>query len=105
MSTDAIEIMGTLRADGTLVLDQNPGLPPGRVKVLVEQTHKRQTFGDLRGFLDRVRQEQRETGHTPRTREEIDRELAESRWENQREKSFEASVDQSFPKDFRPGAA
>lgn len=105
MSAGTVEIMGTLREDGTLVLDQNPGLPPGRVKVLVEQTHERPSFRDLRGFVERVRQEQRETGHMPRTREEIDREIAESRRENQREQSVEAAIDQHFPKDFKPGAA
>ena len=35
MPTKAIEIQGTLREDGTLVLDQKPNLPPGRVKVII----------------------------------------------------------------------
>lgn len=36
MSTNAIEVQGTLREDGTLELDNKPNLPAGRVKVTVE---------------------------------------------------------------------
>jgi hypothetical protein len=35
MSYGTIEVQGTLRADGTLLLDEKPNLPPGRVKVRV----------------------------------------------------------------------
>jgi hypothetical protein len=36
MSPDAIEVLGTLRADGTLLLAEKPNLPPGPVKVRVQ---------------------------------------------------------------------
>jgi len=36
MSLTHVEVQGTLREDGTLVLDHRPGLPPGRVRVLVQ---------------------------------------------------------------------
>ncbi len=37
MSLIETVIEGTLQADGTLVLDENPNLPPGRVTVLLRQ--------------------------------------------------------------------
>lgn len=37
MTDVAIELQGTLREDGTLVLDSSPNLPPGRVRVVVEK--------------------------------------------------------------------
>src|SRR5262249_21290901 len=36
MSPTQIEVTGTLQADGTLVLDQTPNLPAGRVRVTVQ---------------------------------------------------------------------
>lgn len=36
MIANAIEIAGTLQADGKLILDQRPMLPPGRVRVRVQ---------------------------------------------------------------------
>jgi len=35
MSLTEIEVTGTLHADGTLVLDEKPNVPPGRVTVVV----------------------------------------------------------------------
>ena len=37
MSLTETVIEGTLDADGTLVLDEKPNLPPGRVKVVLRQ--------------------------------------------------------------------
>jgi hypothetical protein len=36
MSQTPILIQGTLRADGTVVPDEKPSLPPGRVQVVVQ---------------------------------------------------------------------
>ena len=36
MSQTQVEVQGTLRADGVLVLDEKPNLPPGRVTVVVK---------------------------------------------------------------------
>jgi hypothetical protein len=36
MSLTEAVIEGTLQADGTLVLDEKPNLPPGRVQVIVQ---------------------------------------------------------------------
>ena len=36
MATTNLELLGTVRSDGTLDLDQKVTVPPGRVKVRVE---------------------------------------------------------------------
>jgi hypothetical protein len=78
MTTNGIEIQGTLQEDGTLVLDQKLDLPPGRVKVTVEPLlDYKQT--EIWGFFERLWAEQRAKGHLPRTREEIDAELEAAR--------------------------
>jgi hypothetical protein len=82
MTTNAIEIHGTLREDGTLLLDQKPNLPPGRVKVTVEPVSDlAQT--DVWQVLERIWAGQRVRGHVPRSREEIDAELEASRQEDE----------------------
>jgi hypothetical protein len=40
MSLPEIVIEGTLKADGTLELDQKPNLPPGRVQVVLRLTQE-----------------------------------------------------------------
>jgi hypothetical protein len=37
MSRETTEVLGTLRPDGTLVLDTRPDLPAGRVRVTVQR--------------------------------------------------------------------
>src|SRR4051794_36439118 len=36
MSAPQVEVTGTLHPDGTLVLDQKPNLPPGKVRIVVQ---------------------------------------------------------------------
>jgi hypothetical protein len=38
MAMSSLEVLGTIRADGSLELDEKLSLPPGRVKVRVEPT-------------------------------------------------------------------
>lgn len=82
MTTNAIEIQGTLREDGTLLLDQKPDLPPGRVKVIVESVPDL-TQTDVWQVLEQIWAGQRARGHVPRSREEIDAELEASRQEDE----------------------
>jgi hypothetical protein len=82
VSVNAIEIQGTLRDDGTLLLDHKPNLPPGRVKVTVEPMPD-YTQTDIWQFFERLWAEQRARGHVPRTREEIDAELEVARQEDE----------------------
>ena len=82
MTTNTIEIQGTLQEDGTLVLDEKPNLPPGRVKVIVEpMPDYKQT--EIWQFFERLWAEQRLRGHVPRTREEIDAELEAAHQEDE----------------------
>jgi hypothetical protein len=82
MTTNAVEVQGTLREDGTLVLDDKPNLPAGRVKVTV-QSIPDYTQTDICQFFERLWAEQRARGHVPRTREEIDAELEAARQEDE----------------------
>jgi hypothetical protein len=36
MITNTVEVAGTLQADGKLILDERPALPPGRVRVALQ---------------------------------------------------------------------
>ena len=82
MISNAIEIQGTLREDGTLVLDHKPDLPPGRVKVIV-QAIPDYTQTDIWQFFERLWAEQRARGHIPRSKEEIDADLEAARQEDE----------------------
>ena len=82
MTTNAIEVQGTLREDGTLVLDDKPNLPPGRVKVTVEPVPDL-TQTDVWQVLERIWAGQRARGHIPRTREQIDAELEAAHQEDE----------------------
>lgn len=82
MNPTAIEVQGTLREDGTLVLDDKPNLRPGRVKVTVEPVPDL-TQTDVWQVLERIWEGQRARGHVPRTREQIDAELEAARLEDE----------------------
>jgi hypothetical protein len=80
MSLSEVVIEGTLKPDGTLVLDQKPNLPPGRVQVMVRPMTS-ESAGQ-RGVLEviaEIRRNQQARGHVPRSREEIDAEINELR--------------------------
>jgi hypothetical protein len=80
MISPAVELQGTLRADGTLVFDQKPNLPPGRVRVTVQPV---EAPADVMEVLERIRAEQAASGHVPRSREEIDADIAAMRQEDE----------------------
>jgi hypothetical protein len=82
MATNAIEIQGTLREDGTLLLDEKPKLPPGRVRVTVEPLLD-YTQTPTWKFFEQLRAEQQARGFVPRTREEIDADVASMRAEDE----------------------
>ena len=83
MPPTTIEIQGTLREDGTLVLDQQPNLPPGRVKVLVQPAVEGDR-NDVTAVLERIHAAQALRGDVPRSVEEIDAYLAEMRDDDER---------------------
>jgi hypothetical protein len=75
-----VEVEGTLRADGTLVLDAKPNLPPGRVRVTVQPAD---SPADVMEVLRRIRAEQVASGHVARSREQIDADIAAMRQEDE----------------------
>lgn len=82
MITNAIQVEGTVREDGTLLLDQKLELPPGRVRLTVEpMSDCNQT--EIWRFFEQLWAEQRARGHVPRTREQIDAELQAARQEDE----------------------
>jgi hypothetical protein len=82
MTTNTNVIQGTLREDGTLLLDQMPDLPPGRVKVTLEPAADL-TQTDVWQVVERIWAGQSARGHVPRSPQEIDAELAASRQEDE----------------------
>jgi hypothetical protein len=85
MTPNAIEIQGTLREDGTLVLDEKPNLPPGRVKVVLQPAHLHEGDGnDAIAVLDRIHNAQARRGYAPRSVEEINADLADMRDDDER---------------------
>jgi hypothetical protein len=80
MSAIPLEVLGTVGADGTLVLDSKLNVPPGRVKVRVESLEPLpKPLEGLVEFVQRSRREMEAAGHQFRTKEEIDAEVAELR--------------------------
>jgi hypothetical protein len=76
MATSALEILGTLRPDGTLVLDEKPNLPPGRVRVTLQAVPDDKPT-EIGQFFERLHADMAAKGHRFRTAEEIDADLAQ----------------------------
>src|SRR3954447_22969570 len=82
MSPTQVEVQGTLQPDGTLVLDEKPNLPPGRVRVTVQPVLD-YTQTPIWKFFEQLRAEQQARGFVPRSKEEIDAEIASMREEDE----------------------
>jgi hypothetical protein len=81
-----IEVEGTLHADGTLVLDEKPNVPPGRVRVTLSPVAGATPPED--GFMARMEAvwaAQKARGYISPSRDEIDAELAAMRDEAEEE--------------------
>jgi len=76
MSDMQIVVEGALQPDGTLVLDEKPNLPPGRVRVTMQAVPPSagREDGSL-AVLQRIWAAQIARGHVPRSREEVDAEI------------------------------
>ncbi len=90
MSVTPVVVQGTLGPDGTLQLDERPGLPAGRVQVTIQPLAAPVAAPvalkeDWWECLQRLRRELEESGHQFRTSDEIDEEMAEIRaWDDDR---------------------
>ncbi len=82
MATTVLEMLGTVRSDGTLDLDHKVPVPPGRVRVRVEPVESPAPPAQgLVQFVQSLRQEMAAAGHQFRTKEEMDAEIDEMRGE------------------------
>jgi len=86
MSLNTVIVMGTLKADGTLELDERPSLAPGRVRVAIvpsrtpDAGRPRQTISDV---LDEIRTAQAARGYPGRSIEEMEADEAARRAEDE----------------------
>jgi hypothetical protein len=85
MNPSEIEILGTLQADGTLVLDEKPNLPPGRMRVVLYPIISLPTDDPFWQAMQAIWDAQKRAGVVPRTREEIDAQLREMDEESEEE--------------------
>ena len=73
-------LQGTLRLDGTLKLDHQPTVPPGRVEVVLRPLSPPSPCGEgWWEYLQRVRREAEAAGGPFRTAEEIEEEREDLR--------------------------
>jgi hypothetical protein len=73
MNLTEVMLQGTLQPDGTLVLDDKPNLPAGRVQVVVRAVGQMSTAQSesLLDFVNRVRRESEARRHRFMTEQEI----------------------------------
>jgi hypothetical protein len=67
----AYVVTATVTDDHTLALDEALPLQGGRVRVIVEVL-ERAEMSDHARFMAEMREKQRQRGHVPRSREEVD---------------------------------
>ncbi|HQU45362.1 MAG: hypothetical protein B7Z73_13700 [Planctomycetia bacterium 21-64-5] len=78
MNTPVITVEDTLRADGTLELDQMPNVSPGRVTVILQPAATRAPVQHtLASVIDEIRLGQQARGFQGRSAEEIEAALDE----------------------------
>jgi hypothetical protein len=84
MNPNQVVVQGTLRADGTLELDEKPNLPPGRMQVTLQPVQKPAPNGpDWWDVLQQIWENQDARGFKRKSREEMDAEIAAERVEEE----------------------
>ena len=75
MNAEATTVLGTLKPDGALELDEKLNLPAGRVRVTVESLPEPTAAQDpLMAGLEAIWAGQKARGHVPRSEEEVEAE-------------------------------
>jgi hypothetical protein len=87
MNLNAVEVEGMLQPDGTLVLQANPNLPPGRVRVTVQPVVDPTSADQFWAGLRAIGADQQARGHVPRDKADIDAEIKTLRDEVEEEMS------------------
>lgn len=94
-----VEVLGTVRDDGTLLLDASLPLPPGRVSVTIETLPEElnlPTEGLLWQTLRSIWAGQKARGHIPRTVEDVEAERQQNREDSEeRHRSLERLHEES----------
>ena len=94
MSTGEVEVRGTLRADGSLQLDQTPNMLPGRVTVVLRRESQTATGQPLGGaffqMMDEMWAGQKARGFVPRAVDEVETE--HHRLQAEAEDEIEAAI-------------
>lgn len=96
MSLTETVIEGTLQPDGTLVLDEKPNLPPGRVTVIVQSVPTLPAGDPFWDMMQSIWAGQKARGHVPRSVEEVETERREMResWD-ERQQAIERLQEES----------
>jgi hypothetical protein len=83
MNQTQVEVQGTLQVDGTLVLDEKPALPPGRVRVVVQAMVQLPQDDPFWQRMQAMWDTQKAHGQIPRSVEEVESERRSVReeWE------------------------
>lgn len=105
MAISSLEVLGTVRADGTLELDEKLRLPPGRVKVRVDPapvTQAKPAEG-LVEFVDRLRREMKAAGSHFMNDEEVNDWIDELRSEDDRIEDVYRQAEEPLEQQERPG--
>lgn len=83
LTESSATVSGTLNGDGTLVLDEQLRLPPGRVQITVrpavEHAPQVPTGHTMWDTLEKIWADQEARGHVPPTLEEVKARIAELR--------------------------
>ena len=85
MTTTSVEVLGTVRPDGTLELDQKLTVPPGRVKIRLEPVPRGAGASEgLAEFVRRTRAEAQAQGSPFMNDAEVEAWIEELRAEDDR---------------------
>jgi hypothetical protein len=89
-------IEGMIQPDGTLVLDEKPNLPAGRVQVMVQALPELPEGDPLWDMMKSIWAGQKARGHIPRSADEVEAERRETResWE-ERQRAIERLQEES----------
>src|SRR5438552_1137038 len=85
MGAETVTVRGRIKPDGSLELDQKPSLPEGEVQVSIQPLAKSPQPERFWKMMESIWADLKAAGRNPRTREEIDAEIAALRDEAEEE--------------------
>ena len=85
MTATHVVLEATIKPDGSLELDCDLNLPPGRVQLIVQPLPELPQDDPFWQMMQRIWADQKARGQVPRTKEEIDAEIGALRNESEEE--------------------